>query len=202
MPIRPLLAGSLTSAILVNPLTLGLAATQTDLPWRLTNPSALNADQDFWHAARPTFQSTVREAEPVWMAIVKENARALSELSAGWDGRGSVAISRKVLYRATSYVESALKDLPDVVSPRLVPGGDGSVQIEWHAKHGELEFDMGPHDEMTIWIRDRRNGAEFAGDNQAALTLFYRWAPWIASRQPNDSDAGSQTPVPVFSIAA
>jgi hypothetical protein len=48
--------------------------------------------------------------------------------------------------------------------------------------HGELEFDIGPRDEMTIWIRDRRNGAEFEGENQAALVLFYRWAPWIASR--------------------
>lgn len=107
-----------------------------------------------------------------------------------------------MLYRATRYVELSLKGFSDLTPPRLVPGGDGTVQIEWHAKHGELEFDIGPQEEMTIWIWDRRNGAEFEGENQAALALFYRWAPWIASRQRHDLDEAAEAQIPLFSIAA
>jgi hypothetical protein len=202
MPIRPLLAGSLTGAILVNPVTLGLTATQTDCSLRFASPLAVSADHEFAPPAFPSSPREAREATPAWAPFLEVNARALSELKAGWDGRLSIPIPRQVLFRAVSYVESALKGLSDITPPRLVPGGDGSVQIEWHAKQGELEFDIGPGDEMTIWIRDRRNGAEFSGEDQAALNLFYRWAPWIASRQTNDSDAPRQAQMPIFSIAA
>jgi hypothetical protein len=202
MPIKPLLAGSLTSAILANPSAVGSAATLTDVPWRITHPLGMRAAAPLASNLQPAPQRATRQAEPDWISHLAKNAQALSELRAGWDGRGSIPIPRKVLYHATSYVESALKGLSNVAPPRLVPGGDGSVQIEWHAKHGELEFDIGPQDEMTIWIRDRRNGVEFEGENQAALALFYRWAPWIASRLPHDSDATAEAQMPLFSVAA
>jgi hypothetical protein len=151
---------------------------------------------------QPGASREVSKHMPDWISQLASNAQGLSKLPAGWDGRGSIPISDKMLYRATTYVRSALEGLSDVTAPRLVPGGDGSVQIEWHAKHGELEFDIGPANEMTIWIRDRRNGAEFEGENQAALTLFYRWAPWIASRLRDDFDARSKAEAPLFSVAA
>jgi hypothetical protein len=204
MPIKPLLAGSLTGAILAGPIAPGgPTATMTGVQWWLINPLTLSADAPLAPSSQPApQQATTRETEPDWVSHLTRNAQALSELQAGWDGHSSIPISRKLLYRATSYVESALKGLSNVTPPRLVPGGDGSVQIEWHAIHGELEFDIGPHDEMTIWIRDRRNGAEFQGENQAALALFYRWAPWIASRLRHDSDATAQAQMPMFSVAA
>lgn len=202
MPINPLLAGSLTGAIFASPAGLGSAATSTNLEWRL-DPFGTTVNAPFLPSdSRPVLRQATREAETGWNSHLARNAEALSELRAGWDGRGSIPISRNVLYRATSYVKSALEGLPGATPPRLVPGGDGSVQIEWHVRHGELEFDIGPQDEMTIWIRHRGNGAEFEGDNQAALALFYRWAPWIASRQPNDSAATTQAQMPIFSVAA
>jgi hypothetical protein len=130
------------------------------------------------------------------------NARQLSELKAGWDGPGSIPVTQKALHRATLYVRSALENLGDVCAPRLVPGGDGSVQIEWHAKHGELEFDIDSRGDTSIWIRDHRNGAEFDGENEAAVALFYRWAPWVASRQRDGFDAPPQAQMPLLSIAA
>jgi hypothetical protein len=199
MPINPFFVGSLTGAVLVSSLEPSVIATLTDADWlQPIGPLSMVANA----RAEPTPDRSVSKAEPEWISQLSSNAKALSELRCGWDGPGSIPVSQKLLYRASSYVQSALKDLPSVTPPRLVPGGDGSVQIEWHAKHGELEFDIGPQDEMTIWIRDRRNGAEFEGENQAALALFYRWAPWIASRQRDVSDATAQAQVPIFSIAA
>jgi hypothetical protein len=130
------------------------------------------------------------------------NAHRIAELKAGWDGPGSICLSAKALFLATTYTRNALQGLSDVTSPQLVPGGDGSIQVEWHAKHGELELDIDAHGRPTIWIRDHRNGAEFDAEDDAAIALFYRWAPWVASELRDDLNASVQTQVPTFSIAA
>lgn len=193
--IKPLLAGSLTGVILASPVAPSQATLIDAYPLGVSAPA-------FNSQAAPQQEALQKTEEPAWLSHLTKNAQALSDLRAGWDGRGSIPISRKVLYRATRFVELALKGFSDLTPPRLVPGGDGTVQIEWHAKHGELEFDIGPPEEMTIWIRDRRNGAEFEGENQAALALFYRWAPWIASQQHHVPNDATQAQMPLFSIAA
>src|SRR6267142_1960566 len=117
---RPLLAGSLTYAILATPVASGSAATLTAPPWRLANPLGMTADPPFLPSdSRPAPQQATRQVEPDWISHLAMNAKAVSELRVGWDGRGSIPISRKVLYRATSYVEFALKDLAAVTPPRL-----------------------------------------------------------------------------------
>jgi hypothetical protein len=100
------------------------------------------------------------------------------------------------------FVRSALDGIDDVDPPQLVPGGDGSVQIEWHARHAELEFDIDDGGGMSIWVRDHRSGAEFDGENEKALALFYRWAPWVASRLRDVHHVPAQAEVAGFSIAA
>jgi hypothetical protein len=193
--IKPLLVGSLTGVILASPVAASQGTLIDAYPFGVSVPA-------FNSQAAPQPETLQKTEEPAWLSHLTKNAQALSDLRAGWDGSGSIPISRKVLYRATRCVELALKSFSDLTPPRLVPGGDGTVQIEWHAKHGELEFDIGPQEEMTIWIRDRRNGAEFKGENQAALALFYRWAPWIASQQRHVPNDATQAQMPLFSIAA
>jgi hypothetical protein len=205
MPINPpLLAGSLTTAILANAIDPVGALTLSDAHWRFKTPLAISAYAPRAKLARdlPLGFAAQNDSAAEWMSLLASNARRLSELKAGWDGPGSVPISQKTLFRATVYVRSSLENLTGVSAPRLVPGGDGSVQIEWHAKHGELEFDIDSRGDTSIWIRDHRNGAEFDGENEAAVALFYRWAPWVASRQRDDFDAPLQAQIPFLSIAA
>ena len=57
----------------------------------------------------------------------------------------------------------------------LVPGGDGSLQIEWHEKDGELEYDLSVEGSRSIWIRDHRTGEQIEGDDDRADALFSRW---------------------------
>lgn len=164
------------------PLAAGLSAASGISPWLRTRQIVV--------------------AEPGWIGHLNNSARNMSALKAGWDGPGSLPVSRKALFWATSNIRSALEGIDDAEAPHLVPGGDGSLQIEWHEKHAELEFDVGPLGQMYIWIRDHRNGAEFDAENEAALALFYRWAPWIASKQLDDLDDATQTKAHVFTIAA
>lgn len=197
MAINPFLIGSLTSIALVNAPHLPAGRAFPSLSEEPHWISALGDDPAYCAAqpARAT-RSTPRQD---WGAQLAANTKSLSNLPAGWDGPGSMPISASALSRAVFYVNSAMGEGADVTSPRLVPGGDGSVQIEWHTKHGELEFDIDDRGAMSIWIRNHLSEAEFNGEGAEALVLFYRWASWIASRQ---SDAPNVFAAPQMAAVA
>ena len=81
-------------------------------------------------------------AGPPWADVLALRAQSIGKLARGWDGPGSVAIDRGLVIEAIWIVRNALTDAPNAVAPFLVPGGDGSLQVEWHEKNGELEFDL------------------------------------------------------------
>jgi hypothetical protein len=142
-------------------------------------------------------------ASPLGPGKLSANADGISSLQVGWDGPGSVPISREILTRAMFYIDSALKGAAgDVAAPRLVPGGDGSIQIEWHTRRGELEFDLGTDGAMSIWVRDHASGAEFEGEGEEAFALFYRWASWVASRRHYAPHVPVPTQVAFLDVAA
>lgn len=63
---------------------------------------------------------------------------ALAELEHNWDSYGALPISMETLCMAEHMIKAT--DVPGV---QIVPGSDGSVQLEWHTK--ELD--------MEIWIK-------------------------------------------------
>lgn len=183
MPIKP---------FLIDPLTGMFLASAANLP---TSQAPTSSEGSFWVDA-------IGAVVPDWKLQLCANAQSLAELRAGWDGPGSLPISATTLSRAVFYVESALDSATNMAPPRLVPGGDGSVQIEWHLKRGELEFDIDGQGAMSIWIRDHLSGAEFDGEDENALALFYRWAPWVASRLRDAPHAVAATQMAQFAVAA
>jgi hypothetical protein len=125
-------------------------------------------------------------AKPQWADVLALRAENIGNLARGWDGPGSVAVRRDLLLEAVRMVEKSLIYAWNAVAPFLVPGGDGSLQIEWHEKNGELEFDLAVDGSRSIWIRDHRFGDEIEGDDDRADALFSRWAAWVASVGDDD----------------
>ncbi len=123
-----------------------------------------------------------------WETALIATARRLAGLKQGWDGEGSIPVERGLLDEATLLVRQSLQGSLRAVCPYLVPGGDGSIQIEWHRKHGELELDLATDGSRWIWVRDHDTGEEFEGENEKALALFSRWAPWMAAPRNNEID--------------
>lgn len=180
MPINQFLVGSLTSVFLANP------ANVPPLPVSLTHSEKFGWI-DSTRAASPPDSALqpprVTHGQTAWQRQLSANAEGVCGLEAGWDGPGSVPISREILTRAMFYIDSAMKGAAgDAAAPRLVPGGDGSIQIEWHTRRGELELDLDTDGKMSIWVRDHATGAEFDGEDEEAFALFYRWAPWVSAR--------------------
>lgn len=120
-----------------------------------------------------------------WQKLLGANVSRLKSLKPGWDGPGSLPVNQKLLGDAVDMVRSALAGLSQAAVPYLVPAGDGSLQIEWHERHAELELELLSDGQRSIFFRDHLTGAELAADGPEASNLFHHWARWVAS-QPDD----------------
>lgn len=198
MSINHLLAGSLTGMMLASGAPAA-ASTVSEKPHWI---KAVSTETPREGAGSSSSSAPAVGAIADWKKSLGANIKGLTQLRPGWDGPGSIPIPVKLLSRAFFYVDSALKGWSDVTAPRFVPGGDGSVQIEWHTRRGELELDIDDRGAASIWIRDHLSGAEFDGEGSEALALFYRWAPWIAAQQRHASDVPIPTQMAPFAVAA
>lgn len=135
---------------------------------------------------------TPMEFEPTWLSALVSRCSRLEALPRDWDGPGSVPIKSELLREAVSLVKRALEGSSRVSAPYLVPGGDGSVQIEWHEKLGELELDLAADGSRHVWIRDHRSGDEIEGDDERATNLFSRWAARIAAVADDENNVQIQ----------
>lgn len=131
-------------------------------------------------ATRSIASSPLAASEPAWSFLLREAAFRLRGLTAGWDGVGSQPVENHALFMAESMVREALEGRLLATAPYLVPSGDGSVQIEWHERAGEIELSIDPEGHLHIWGRDHRSGQQFEGEGDEARSLFARWAPWLA----------------------
>jgi hypothetical protein len=148
-------------------------------------------------------QASSIEGPLQWQAAIWARVRELSALAPGWDGPGSSKVSTDALYTATGITRLALEGQPGAVAPYIVPGGDGSVQIEWHEEHAELELDIGSDGtHFSVWGRDHRSGVEFEGEDAEAINLFFRWAPRVATHPGDVADVSPTAPMAQFEIAA
>ncbi|MBV8140883.1 MAG: hypothetical protein JOZ60_02430 [Verrucomicrobia bacterium] len=137
-----------------------------------------------------------------WATLLSESVHRLAALKAGWDGVGSIPVRRALLDEATRIVRQALVGLRNAAPPYLVPGGDGSVQIEWHQKNQELELDLAADGSRWIWIRDHLSGQEIEGEDDRAVALLSRWAPRIAAIPDDESDVPPTSNTAIFGITA
>jgi hypothetical protein len=137
-----------------------------------------------------------------WATLLSETVQRLAALKAGWDGVGSIPVRRSLLDEATRIVRQALVGLKNAAPPYLVPGGDGSVQIEWHQQNQELELDLAADGSRWIWIRDHLSGQEIEGEDEAALALFSRWAPRVAAIPDDEGNVPATSNTAIFGITA
>lgn len=104
---------------------------------------------DNWISPSPTavfdrFPShrVVLNRRPVadWSKVLENRFNELTSLRPGWDGY----TGRPVSFACARFAADLLQRLyePDLPPPSLVPGSDGTVQIEWHLNGFDIEVDV------------------------------------------------------------
>jgi hypothetical protein len=116
-------------------------ASQTTSAFQKSRTSDRRATIDLPSTTRRVI---VQENTSDWQRALTPRLEQLIRLPLGWDGyRG-----RPISYACTTFAGQILVRLcrSDLAPPALVPGSDGSIQIEWHENGYDVELDVqGPN---------------------------------------------------------
>lgn len=103
--------------------------------------------------------------EPDWLYQVLGSLRELSFLEEGWDSYGGRGITFDATYSALDLLGHFLA--PDAVPPFLVPGSDGSLQLEWHRLSGDLEIHLSPEGRLQASYANASGDIQWEMDSNA-----------------------------------
>lgn len=141
--------------------------------------SSLNVPQSRTRVAHPKSQ---------WVEELKKRFDELTALPRGWDGYGGRPVSFNCAFFAANMIERLFTD--GVPAPQLVPGGDGTIQFEWHRNQYDVEIDvLAPYDVVAV-RRDHRTGAVDEIELQADFSVLSDWIGHLKTNQPALAQAG------------
>ena len=106
--------------------------------------------------------------DSAWWHALEDRFNELTSLPLGWDGYAG----QPVAFTCATFAAQLLERLcdPGEPPPALVPGSDGTLQIEWHRDQYDIEVDvLGPyraiacrHDCLTDGIEEVELGTDYA----------------------------------------
>lgn len=109
-----------------------------------------------------------------------ETQRAtLKGLAANWDGYGAEPLSTEAIDGFVDELRAALLNYVGPL-PDLIPGADGSLQVEWHLERLELIYGIESDQQRYFCLRigdaapKSSYGAEASSDFAAALEVHFR----------------------------
>lgn len=114
-----------------------------------------------------------------WGDALTSRLNELTSLPKGWDGYAG----RPVLFTTARFAAELLERLYDaaVAPPSLVPGSDGTLQIEWHANQYDIEIDvLGPYKVQASRF-DHLAGVDEDLDLEADVTPLAQWISDLAA---------------------
>lgn len=83
-----------------------------------------------------------------WAKFLEPKFSELLVLEQNWDGYEGGPLNSAVAEKAKSLLNRVY--CFGVIPPSLVPGGDGSLQIEWHVNNIDLEIDILEPEDITV----------------------------------------------------
>ncbi len=103
-------------------------------------PSSGNVYGISSNTAFTSHRAIVEADNSVWVKELKSRFDELTSLKHGWDGYNGLPVSFTCADFAAAILERLC--ISDVPAPSLVPGSDGTLQIEWHRNQFDVEIDV------------------------------------------------------------
>ena len=122
------------------------------------------------------YRLIVSEPDSDWHSRLKSRFNELTALPIGWDGYDGKPVS----FQCASFAAAVLAKLfqNGVPAPNLVPGADGSLQIEWHRNGYDVELDvLGAQHVIAMRLNHETQEEELL----EVENDFSRIATWIAA---------------------
>jgi hypothetical protein len=122
----------------------------------------------------------------IWLEKLESRFNELGKLKPGWDGYSGGSVPFSIARFSAELLQRIFNaNLPP---PSLVPGSDGSVQIEWHRNGYDIEIDvLAPFDVVAV-RHDLRTGKTEELEIVADFTDLAVWINDLATpRSENDT---------------
>ncbi len=117
----------------------------------------------------------VEPRRSVWSDSLQKRFDQLASLPKGWDGYQGSPVSFTCAQFAANLLERLC--VADVPPPQLVPGSDGTLQIEWHRNQFDVEIDiLAPFEVVAV----RRNLTTEVVEELELQMDFSPLTDWIA----------------------
>lgn len=134
----------------------------------------LSSDVFTSHAVR------VPQLRSSWNLELGGRLNELAALPIGWDGYAGQPVSFQCANFVASMLERLCRD--DVPAPSLVPGNDGSLQVEWHRNMVDVELDILRVNEVIATLVDRRTDEETVLEIQSDFTEIVDWISLLSDQ--------------------
>ena len=116
---------------------------------------------------------TVARNDSQWVQELESRFIELTGLPIGWDGYQGKPISLSCAKFAANLIESIY--VASVPAPKLVPGSDGTLQLEWHLNGFDIEIDVLAPFEVVATRHDHVTEAVDEIDVQSDFSELAEW---------------------------
>lgn len=103
-------------------------------------PNFVSSGGDISTLSRPHTIVRVPKNTSDWIIELQDRFEELTSLPKGWDGYAGKPVSFNSALFAANLIERLFSS--KVQPPQLVPGSDGTLQIEWHQNQLDIEIDV------------------------------------------------------------
>jgi hypothetical protein len=108
-----------------------------------------------------------------WIIQLSDRFSELTSLPRGWDGYSGLPVSFDRAQFAANLIERIC--IEGIPAPQLVPGSDGTIQIEWHVNQFDIEIDVLAPYNVTATRFDYISEEEEEIELQADFTALAKW---------------------------
>ena len=108
-----------------------------------------------------------------WIDELKMRFNELTALPRGWNGYTSHPVSFDCAQFAATLIERLF--IAGIPTPQMVPGDDGTLQLEWHLNQYDVEIDiLAPYNVHAV-RHNHRNGEVQELELQMDFTPLMEW---------------------------
>ena len=118
-----------------------------------------------------------------WFENLQEKFNDICSLPVGWDGYAGFPVSFNNAIFAANLLERLYLD--GVPAPAIVPGSDGSLQLEWHRNQFDVEIDVLAPYEVLATRTDHANNTEQEFELESDFSVL---ADWISDLKSIDNE--------------
>lgn len=161
-----------------------MSAVQQSYAYQRITPPAEDAKKE--KSSPSAFTSRrliISQPDSDWYSHLKERLSQLTALPVGWDGY----MGRPVSFQCANFAANILVRLcrSNVPAPSLVPGADGSLQIEWHRNKFDVEIDVLGAQNVIATRVDRETDMQEIVEIENDFSEIAKWVEDLVIQEEN-----------------